>query len=254
MMELKIDHFILFQKKLIIKSNMKYELKRLEWDSNFFDLKIAELRINENKDKFIIEKIKEFSYDLVYLFSKKEINNILNLNFIDLKRIYIKSINKNNEYSIDEKIVSYTGSLNNQFLSLAQDAGSFSRFKKDKNLTRNFNKMYETWLKKSVSREIADEVFVYMEELNIYGFVTIKKNNQQATIGLIAVDSQKQKKGIGRKLIHAVEKWAIDQKLYKISVATQQQNIDACNFYSKMGFEIHDEEYIYHVWNKNPLL
>jgi dTDP-4-amino-4,6-dideoxy-D-galactose acyltransferase len=114
--------------------------------------------------------------------------------------------------------------------------------------------MYETWLKKSVSREIADEVYVYMEDFNIYGFVTIKKNNQQATIGLIAVDSQKQKNGIGRKLIHAVEKWAIDQKLHKISVATQQQNIDACNFYKKMGFEIHDEEYIYHIWNKNPLL
>lgn len=253
-MELKIDHFILFQKKLIIKSNMKYELKRLEWDSNFFDLKIAEIRVEGNNDEFIIEKIKEFSYDLVYLFSKKEITNVLTLNVIDLKRIYIKSIDKNSKYNIDENVVSYRGSINNQLQQLVLDAGSFSRFKIDKNLNNNFKKMYETWLRKSILREIADEVYVYKKDNNIYGFVTIKKNNQQATIGLIAVDNQKQNKGIGRKLIYAVEKWAIDQKLDKISVATQQQNIKACNFYSKMGFEIYDEEYIYHIWNENSLL
>jgi dTDP-4-amino-4,6-dideoxy-D-galactose acyltransferase len=176
----------------------------------------------------------------------------VNLEAIDIKRIYIKYPNYNNH--IDKNIVSYQGGLNDQLLRLAMDAGSFSRFKLDKNLSGYFKKMYKTWLEKSISRSIADEVFVYKEEGHIYGFITITKKHKHAVIGLIAVDSSRKKKGIGRKLIDAAEEWAINQKIEKITVATQQQNSGACNFYSKLGFEIYDEDFIYHVWDDDFLL
>ena len=50
--------------------------------------------------------------------------------------------------------------------------------------------------------------------------------------------------------MNTAESWAKSKGLFKISVATQKINKEACAFYKKLGYEICDIDYIYHVGNK----
>ena len=107
--------------------------------------------------------------------------------------------------------------------------------------------MYREWINKSVSKTIADEVFLY-ENKQILGIVTLKLKENIATIGLIAVAENQQGKGIGRKLVDACMDFCQKNNIKKIEVATQKANLQACNFYEKYGFSVKEITPIYHFW------
>ena len=57
------------------------------------------------------------------------------------------------------------------------------------------------------------------------------------------------KSGVGKKLILAAENWVSEQNLHNLYVSTQKKNVNACQFYHKMGFILEQKEYIFHIWN-----
>jgi len=48
----------------------------------------------------------------------------------------------------------------------------------------------------------------------------------------------------------SVFNYAKNKKIFKVFVATQKENKNACNFYLKNKFQLHSEKFIYHIWNK----
>ena len=106
------------------------------------------------------------------------------------------------------------------------------------------------WLEKSLSKEIASEVFVYNDGNNEIGFITIKKVENLAIIGLLAVDTLYAGKNIGTSLMRTVENWCINNGVNEIEVATQIDNINACNFYRKNGYITKQIDYIYHYYSE----
>jgi dTDP-4-amino-4,6-dideoxy-D-galactose acyltransferase len=132
---------------------------------------------------------------------------------------------------------------------LALQSGVYSRFNTDEEFTNNeYNRMYTEWIKLSVERKIADEVFVYQEHNSILGMVTVKIIGNTATIGLIAVDQISRGKSIGSSLLTTVENYAYVKGCVNIEVATQKNNILACQFYEKSKYFISNTSWVYHFW------
>ena len=67
---------------------------------------------------------------------------------------------------------------------------------------------------------------------------------------LIAINEKTKGKGIGTKLIKALESFAIENSLHTINVGTQLNNIQAQNFYEKNGYKHIINNSIYHWWIK----
>ena len=153
-------------------------------------------------------------------------------------------------YNSNPNIDSYKGDINNNLIELACIAGDHSRFKIDKELNHKFIELYKQWLKKSIKREIANEVFTYSLNGKIVGLITCKIVRTTIEIGLIAVNHHHQGMGIGKKLLERVNNYAVENELTSINVATQLHNSNACSFYTKNDFKISSKTYIYHLWNK----
>lgn len=215
--------------------------KLLEWDSNFFDLKVGLIEIDAPEQ---VNHIDPLDFDVIYVFSSISLDQALMLEPVDVKIIYTKTQNQlqpeNNNIEI------YQGELNEELRTLALESGAYSRFKIDPKLKHQFEDLYFEWIKNSVEGDFADFVCIQKSEDQIVGFSTLKKKGNFYDIGLIAVDANNRGTGIGAKLMHKME--SIAGSTSEIRVATQQQNEAACDFYSKLGYQVYSTTYIYHLW------
>lgn len=232
----------------MMENNFSY----LEWDSDFFKKKIFKIDLDKShKKSHIDELLNSFTGDLLYLFSATELNAKFSDDFFlaDKKIIFHKQIYSNLATTPLPEIISVTNSSAKLF-ELAYLSGTFSRFKLDSRLASKFEELYAMWLNKSITKEIASEVLVYIVDDNEIGFVTIKKVENLAIIGLIAVESLFASKNIGTSLMLAVENWCINNDINEIEVATQLDNLKACNFYKKNGYSTKQINYVYHYYSK----
>lgn len=225
-------------------------IKFLEWDSFFFSKKIGSLELNSD-----FQNLNDVNdYDLVYVFS--EGNSLLEIKnfettFIENKIIFAKK-NINSCIPIDENIIEANESEDIKHIyDLAFESGKWSRFNLDKNFkTSEFHKLYTTWVDKSFNKEFADALLVYKFQNKSIGFVTYKISDKFATIGLLAVSAEHQGKGIGKKLVHAVEKNLHNAQIDELRIPTQLQNEMACHFYIKLGYEVIRKNTIRHYWKR----
>ncbi len=227
-------------------------INKLEWDSNFFNLKVGEFIYYQNyKDKDLS------AFDLIYVVSDKDfelqLENFEN-SFAETKVIFNKKPEKGNQnpqpiFSFDKQNIDIQ-----ELYYLAFESGKNSRFLLDKKFNPNhFRMLYKQWIDNSINKKFADDVLVYFEEKTAKGFVTYKVIDTTATIGLIAVNPNSQGKGIGAKLVQHLENLAFEKGIKQIMIPTQMNNISACNFYSKQGYAIKSKTYIKHYWKNDTI-
>jgi GNAT superfamily N-acetyltransferase len=229
------------------------EINLLEWDSDFFNKRIGSLNIYNNIN---ISNVNEF--DLIYVKSSEELEvTIYNYfkTFEQTKVMFSKQLGE--EVALLEKAISSMISspdLKSRLYDLAFESGKFSRFLLDSNFEEDkFKSLYIKWVDNSFLEGYADDVLVYKENDKVLGFVTYKMLEKHAIIGLIAVDSDSQGKGIGSKLIEAVEHNLYINNIFELRIPTQLENKQACNFYTKLGYEVIEKEYIKHFWNHDTI-
>jgi ribosomal protein S18 acetylase RimI-like enzyme len=223
-------------------------IKLLEWDSSFFNRRIGLLDLNNGSPNF--EDLHD--YDLVYTMSDEDFTldiSKFNKTYYETKVVFSKMIMESKE-PIDENIsVAKKNDNKKQIYNLALESGKFSRFNLDKNFKRReFKKLYYKWVDNSFNKEFADAVLVYKFENEIIGFVTYKISDDFATIGLIAISPLYQGKGIGIKLINAVEIELVNRQIGELRIPTQFQNKIASEFYTKLGCKIIEKKIISHYW------
>lgn len=240
------------------------KIEYLQWDSNFFGLKIGKLDLSSSVSFCDVEKEiqigKKEEYDLLYLFYSDHETDFSFQNFlgqkgnlVDEKVTYEKKLNKETAYLKDsDNITNYIGrSLTSDLQELALLSGQYSRFLLDKNFPKkSFEKLYTEWIYKSLMGEIADKVYVYEKNNMPIGFVTLKieKKTKHSQIGLIAVSSREQGLGVGKKLITKCVNYSNKVGCDKIVVPTQQANKGACQFYERNKFLVKNTTNIYHLW------
>ncbi|SDS24163.1 Acetyltransferase (GNAT) domain-containing protein [Gillisia sp. Hel1_33_143] len=219
------------------------------WDSNFFNLKVGEYKVENN----VGQNVKAADFDLIYCYSESEINlslsNFLNsyseiqLNFrkkiipINYKHPEIFELNQLSEFNI------------NELYELAYESGKYSRFKLDSKFSeKQFQELYEKWIDNSINSQFADIFLIFFKDEKITGFVTCNVGKDSASIGLLAVNENQQGKGIGRILIHSLESYLHKNSIDILNVVTQSENNVAIDSYKKMGFELITQKYIKHYW------
>lgn len=239
-------------------SNLDNKLipSQLIWDSNFFNLKIGEIRIFENESYSLIDKSMDcLDFQLIYIYIDeiliKQVKHWNLGNLVDIKVTYEFKFDKEEKYSVSPQIKECKN-ITPELLQLSLQAGHNSRFKTDPNFKKSdFERLYLEWMEKSINGNMADIVLGYYDNDKIVGFVTFKMSQKDGLIGLIAVDPLFRNQGIGGKLLDAIKYYAQKNDIDKITVVTQQNNLAACNLYMKNGFNLIEKKHVFHKWTNN---
>lgn len=134
-------------------------------------------------------------------------------------------------------------------VELALSSGVHSRFRADPLMPPTcFETLYTEWIRRSTTREIAEEVLICGGIDYPLGLVTLGVKGETVRIGLIAVGAEARGRGLGTQLIRAGERWAFARGATRMEVVTQGSNLAACALYQKCGYEIASLEDVYHLW------
>lgn len=229
--------------------------KILDWDSNFFSMKIVSISIFYWDEKYLkasIEKYKKAGVDLIYLFIDDKIEfsedalSPFHYHLVDHKRIYVSY--EVSDISQNPSVSLYQGSTSPLY-DLAIQSGANSRYKVDPNFPNSeFERLYKTWIDNSLKGIMADYVLVYEDiDGSIIGLLTLQKKSLSLSIGLLASDKSFRRKGIGTALMKTAQHYAYIEKL-PLEVATQALNEEACLFYEKERFVQKSQSKVYHIW------
>ena len=228
-------------------------IKKLDWDSNFFDLKIGEF-INIDSKKIVMQ---DDSFDLVYI--KSNIDYLLvDVNYYisneEVKITFAKKIRDSN--SISNPCIFYLDHVKDfkldDLYNLAFLSGKYSRFYMDSNIAiEKFKDLYRKWVDNAVNKTFDDYFLVFKLEHCIVGMLTMKFSESYAQVGLLAVREDYKGKGIGSHLLTQAENDCFHRKIFEIRIPTQKENITACSFYENKKYKIIDETIIKHAWKIN---
>jgi dTDP-4-amino-4,6-dideoxy-D-galactose acyltransferase len=119
--------------------------------------------------------------------------------------------------------------------------------------------LYERWITASFRGEAqavwvaqADEIQAENMEHNgeCIGYITCHLDGPEkpGRIGLFAVDATFTGRGVGRALVRAATSWFALQGLTRVSVVTQGRNVGALRLYERCGFCTAAVELFYHKW------
>lgn len=216
------------------------QIQHLSFDSDLFGYQVGKIQVTDIWDEEAFLELAE-DFKLVYLFSAKPLeisdSRILRLskNLLFKKGIEFQADCEKQAFSLNYEVIPP------DLYSLAFQSGEFSRFKKDSRLELNeFEKLYSKWIEKEV-----EEIHVLVLK-DLSGMVTFSVNEEISKIGLLAVDKSQRNSGLGSALMNAAESASIKLGAKEVQVQTQDINQAACALYSKLGYEIDREEFVYH--------
>ncbi len=96
-------------------------------------------------------------------------------------------------------------------------------------------------------RNAGRAIYLAYVDGRIAGQIILRTNwNHYCYIEDISVDAQFRRLGIGRQLMAQAQKWAVERNLAGIMLETQNNNVSACRFYEKRGFQLKGfDSYLY---------
>lgn len=227
-------------------------MKKMEWDSDFFNLNVGQLDFNEYKDSLDVE-----SYNLLYVVSSEDFDFRLKgfeNSFTEQKIKFYKELKATQQLSADVFPYQYTDNIHEVY-ELAFESGKHSRFLLDKKFSpEKFKELYKLWINNSISKNFADDVLLYKHEGKTVGLLTYKTIQKDAFVGLIAVSAEHQGKGIGGIMLQHLETFLYQNGIHTLTIPTQGENQQACYFYTKLGYSISETTYIKHYWKINDTI
>lgn len=228
-------------------------VNRLDWDSEFFGLRIGHAVISSKEDASELagqSRLLKRDFDLVYVFGSHGLDfSAVNAKLVDKKVVYIQSGNPCSE--MDNNVVMWDSNrgVTEDLLHLALVSGKYSRFRLDDGFPKgSFERLYFRWIEQSVKFTMASEVFCYMIGSVPRGLITLNNKNGNGTIGLVAIHEDFQHRGIGSTMMRHVIQYSIENRINKLTVATQLDNIPACQLYEKSGFLVKSITDVWHWW------
>lgn len=238
---------------------MEYQI--LDWDTEFLGVtvaRVAEPDLNEFELVDILTELKAKGAALVYWSSNRELEKDfvtrLGGNLTDYKTTFALDFRDVDfeKFANFDIVEAYTQSMPyNDIVELAIQSGEYSRFSVDPNIPKErFLTLYKIWIDRSLAKEIAEEVLVIREDKGqrVVGMVTLGNKQGRGDIGLIAVDREHRGKRYGEQLVHAAQRWFVNDGYKSGQVVTQGANAPACSLYRKCGYSVERVEYFYHFW------
>jgi dTDP-4-amino-4,6-dideoxy-D-galactose acyltransferase len=236
---------------------MSYRI--LEWDSNFFGIKVGRISCPTLRQEQLDEILSDMArahVKLAYWPSDTEIRSSatreLGGRLVDRKTTFeidFRCLNPGDFISTG-LVETYTPSMPVVELeALAIRSGQYSRFRVDPHISSDkFETLYKTWLRRSLTKQIANEVLVIREGGSVVGMVTLVDDQGKGEIGLLAVGPQHTGRRYGEILVRAAQVGFIRNGYRFGQVTTQANNVPACNLYKKCGYSVKTVSYFYHFW------
>lgn len=227
----------------------------LEWDSSFFGLRVARIDsdLQEGDFNHVIEQLNSEGIDLVYFNSKfcVQENQYYKNHLLDKRVSLIKELKDKKPW--DNRVKLYNGRVpTKKMIDLSRRVAQSSRFYFDPDIpNEKVYEMYEIWLSKSVSKDMATDVLVYEDENGIQGFASIKiLANGKALIPMLAVDRNHEGLGISFMLMQAIETFLLDKGCEYLVSETKAKNLRALKVYKRFGITCEPSHYINHLWRR----
>lgn len=229
------------------------DIRTLQWDSDFFGLRIGRVDLLSKNDALLLISMQNDlrqKFDLLYVF---DINNVgfetVRAKKVDEKVLYRKTCKPSK--CVNE--VSFFSGLapTDDLYRLALISGVYSRFKLDERLpVGSYERLYTRWIENACPCTGSNkQILVYKEKDDlIKGMATFDYSGGLGHIGLVAVLTDMQRKGIGQKLISTLENYLYGKGVTTLEVPTQKNNANACCWYEKNGFAVQSVTPIYHWW------
>lgn len=128
--------------------------------------------------------------------------------------------------------------------------GYFGHYHADPHLDRAAcDQVYQSWARRSCTREAADEVLIGVENGAILGFATIRLNDPEEGEGvLFGVAPQAQGRGLYRSMMVGAMDWLRARSATRMIVSTQITNIAVQKVWVRLGFEPYRSYYTLHRW------
>ena len=240
-------------------------IKKLNWDSEFFGIKIGKVIIN-NEIEFNPMKFKEQAndekFELVYVFKFQEMISCETLIKTDLELVDIMlTMSKKFE---KEKFLNLPYEFRTELAEeeliecykIAEATSTVSRFYREVKIGPDKTiELYRIWIDNALNKSFSDGLFIVKDSNIVAGIHLIKTDikNKIGYCSVIGVNPSYQGKGIGVILWEqAFGFWANEKDIELCKVPFSIQNTGSFNFHLKMGFNKIDEiKYIYHFRNKD---
>lgn len=233
----------------------------LEWDSEFFGIRIARVigdRLNSGEISVLDEWCKRNRINCLYFMADP---NCQESNYLAENRQF---------HLVDTKVrlavdltgrVSESGEVQSFGIrpSMREDIESLKRMAKVCHYHSRFyydpgfaeeacDNLYGTWIEKSCNGS-SDIVLVAAVNDRPVGYVACNVvNSATGEIGLIGVSPEVLRLGIGTALVQASLKWFFQYGCESVEVVTQARNIPAQRIYQKCGFVTLSVLHCYHKW------
>lgn len=229
------------------------EIRKLEWDSEFFGLQIGKVdlqTLDDAVDLALMHYDLKYQYDLLYVFSKDGLSfDAIGAELVDEKILYSKPCEPREQYN---DISFYKQEVPSEDLyRLALVSGGYSRFKLDDRLPKgSYERLYTRWIENACPKEGTNkQILIYLDAQNIVkGMITLDYQGDLGHIGLVAVDTVCQHQGIGGKIMSTLDGYLYEKGVKTLEVPTQKANKDACRWYETNGFKVKSVTPIYHWW------
>lgn len=229
------------------------EIRTLQWDSDFFGLRIGRADILSTEDSLFLtarrEELKQ-QFELLYVFNPNNIGfNANGARLVDEKILYSKPCEPRKQY--DDIVFFKQVKPTEDLYRLALVSGGYSRFKLDERLPQgSYERLYTRWIENACPKEGTNkQILTFLDTNNIAkGMITIDHQGELGHIGLVAVDTDCQHQGIGGKIMSTLDGYLFDLGVKTLEVPTQKANTDACRWYEKNGFAVQSRTQIYHWW------
>ena len=234
----------------------------LDWDSEFFGMVVASITapaLTEHELEEVLSELKILGADLVYWPSPRRLPAALLEQFrgilADVKITFamdLGTLGSQDSASLED-LESLAGTPSNEALEdLAIQSGEYSRFALDPRIPRErFEALYRLWIRRSLSKEIADEVLGIRVGADVVGLTTLGNRTGRGDIGLLAVHKDHRGRHYGEKLVLAAQRWFAAHGFDVAQVVTQSVNIPACRLYEKCGYTAEKSEFFYHFWPRS---
>lgn len=229
------------------------EIRTLQWDSDFFGLRIGRADILSTEDSLFLaarrEELKQ-QFELLYVFDPNNIGfNANGARLVDEKILYSKPCEPRKQY--DDIVFFKQVKPTEDLYRLALVSGGYSRFKLDERLPQgSYERLYTRWIENACPKDGTNkQILTFLDTNNIAkGMITIDHQGELGHIGLVAVDTDCQHQGIGGIIMSTLDGYLFNLGVKTLEVPTQKANTDACRWYEKNGFSVQSRTQIYHWW------
>ena len=246
---------------------MTYPIDPVRWDSQFFGFPIGKIELPENYDQEMLEATLQEAhskYRLLFLSVLGEGPDSLSLLGSKYpcyvrKLSFKKEVPKNVEM-FGSYIQAYTSTFCSSSLErLAVQSGTMTQFRQDPELSPHFERLFLTWINFAVTKELADSIWTWYEQGQHLGLATVRcakrvdpgtgHVEREGRIGMLSVDSQHRRRGIGSRLLTACEFWCSSLDIPVSAIITQKENEPAIALCKQYGFQQENETSVYHYWS-----